>query len=137
MTLKRAFLTLAILWTLGIMTVCWVPISLFGSDDGPGRAMFDIPYFDKVVHFGIFLVFAMLWHLATTGSRQSLQIVVWGIGLAILTEVVQKLPIVGRQSDIDDAACDIAGVLLGVLIFRWLAATTARKLTPTLAETPA
>lgn len=137
MTLKRMSWILAILWTAAIMAICWVPLSLLGSDDDPGHGLFDIPYFDKVVHFGVFVVFAVLWHLATSGKRRSIQIVAWGTGLAILTEVVQQLPLVGRQSDLDDVACDVAGLLLGTLIMRRLAASTSRRQAVALAETSA
>jgi hypothetical protein len=137
MTLKRVSLILAILWTTAIMAICWVPMSLFGSGDDTGRRLFDIPYFDKIVHFGVFLVFAVLWHLATSGPRRSFQIIAWGTGLAILTEVVQQLPLVGRESDLDDVACDVAGLLLGTLIMRRLAASTTRKPASALAETSA
>jgi len=137
MSLKRAFLILAILWTLGIMAVCWVPMSLFGSGDGTGRGLFDIPYFDKIVHGAVFLGFAVLWHLATSGTRRSFQIVAWGVGLAILTEVVQQLPLIGRQADLDDIGWDVAGLVLGTLIVRRLTASTSRKPASALAETSA
>jgi hypothetical protein len=135
MTWKRVSLILAVLWTLVIMAVCWIPMSLLGSDGGTGGGIFDIPYFDKIVHFGVFVGFAVLWHLATTGPRQSLRIIAWGIGLAILTEVVQQLPLIGRQSDVEDAACDVAGLVLGTLVVRWLMASTSRNKASTLAET--
>lgn len=137
MMLKRVSLILAILWTTAIMAMCWVPMSLFGSGDDAGHGLFDIPYFDKVVHFSIFVGFAVLWHLATSGARRSFQIVAWGIGLAILTEVVQQLPLIGRESGFDDAAFDVAGLLLGALVMRRLTASTSRKPASALAETSA
>lgn len=137
MTLKRVSMILAILWTTAIMAMCWVPMSLFGSGDDPGHGLLDIPYFDKVVHFGVFVGFAVLWHLAASGARRSFQIVAWGIGLAILTEVVQQLPLIGRESGLDDAAFDVAGLLLGTLIMRRLAAARTWKPASSLAETSA
>jgi VanZ family protein len=136
MTLKRAFHILAAGWTLVIMGLCWIPASLLVESGGAEERILGIPL-DKVIHFSIFLGFAILWHLAKTESRHSMRIVVGGIVLAILTEVVQGLPMIARQSDVDDAVFDIAGVLVGTLIMRRVVTISARKSAATLAETTA
>ncbi len=137
MRLKQFFLMSAILWTLAILTVCWMPMSKLVEDDGSRSWMFTIPYFDKLVHFGIFMIFAILWFLASDRSRPWRRIFTAGILLAAITEIVQTLPVIGRQADLDDAACDLLGVAAGILFIGWFLAYLGRQQTPALAQTPA
>jgi VanZ family protein len=70
-----------------------------------------IPSFDKVVHFGIFLVwtvaiihdFNLKWYTALTAA----------LLFALLTEVIQ-LKVEGRTFDVNDLIADAAGAIMGV-----------------------
>ena len=71
---------------------------------------------DKVVHAGIFVVFSVLWARTLTIRRRFAWVALGGIALAILTELVQTLPIVGRDGEVSDALTDVAGVLVGIVL---------------------
>lgn len=132
METRRIWVALAVLWTFGIMIACWIPASLLTSQVDPDSGVFDIPYLDKIIHFGIFLVFTVLWLLASTDPRRLLRVAVGGVGLAVLTEAVQHIPAVGREFDLVDAVCDVVGILVGVLLLRVVALSIRGALAATL-----
>lgn len=70
---------------------------------------------DKIVHFGIFLVFTYFFHLA-----YKLPIVwIWAIGIiwGILIEILQEKMGLGRSFDWFDWFFDILGVFSGTFLF--------------------
>ena len=95
--LSRYRLAMAIFWTLLIMTLCWLPKAVVHEleDDS---SWFEFPNFDKVVHAGIFVVFAILWARVLSSPRRLLWIALAGLCLAVATEVGQALPVVGRDA---------------------------------------
>jgi hypothetical protein len=101
------------LWTVVIMMLCWIPGSMV-RDIEDGSPWFEIPDLDKLVHGGIFILFSILWGRVSTSRRRFAWIALAGLGLAVLTEVVQKLPIIGRDGSIADTVIDVAGVLVGL-----------------------
>ncbi|MEW4571336.1 VanZ family protein [Tautonia sp. JC769] len=116
----------AIIWTVMIVVICLAPASWLGSGgggDGPslldrlfGAIFGPIPK-DKVVHFGIFLVFGLLWHRA--GVRV-LVTLLGGVALAIATELGQSIPILERMTDLDDLIADVLGLFAAfVLVQLW------------------
>jgi hypothetical protein len=106
-------LAMAILWTIVIMMLCWLPGSIVQKLED-GSSWFDVPDLDKVIHAGIFVVFSILWARALSCRRRFAWVALGGLGLAIVTELVQKLPVVGRDGEISDAITDVAGVLVGM-----------------------
>lgn len=56
----------AIGWTVVILVLTLIPAS-----DIPGTPFVNIPYFDKMVHAGIFAVFVLLWYYAFFKRRIS------------------------------------------------------------------
>lgn len=99
---------LAWAWTLCIV----VALSLPGTTLPETGSTLPV---DKVVHFGLFLAFAMLWRRAGVGAA-------WIIGLggafALLMEPYQGLLIPGRAADPYDALMNLAGLAAGLLISR-------------------
>jgi uncharacterized protein (DUF486 family) len=115
---KSLRIAMAVCWTLVIMALCWLP--------GPwvqrverGSPWFQLPDLDKVIHGGIFTVFSVLWLRAVSARRRLLIVAASGVALAVLTELVQNLPIVDRDCEVGDAIVDVAGVLVGLAI-AWL-----------------
>jgi hypothetical protein len=71
---------------------------------------------DKVVHGSIFVIFAILWARVWSSRRRFAWVALGGFILAAVTELVQLLPIVGRDGEILDFVMDAAGVLIGIAI---------------------
>ncbi|MHB1559252.1 MAG: VanZ family protein [Isosphaeraceae bacterium] len=115
----RSRITLASLWTAVILVLCWAPRE-YVQEAEENTPWFAIPNFDKVVHWGIFVVFAVLW-LRTSGSRtRYLTVALAGLGLAVLTELGQLLPRIGRDASVADGITDLIGLTLGLILARWL-----------------
>lgn len=102
-------------WTIVIAVLCWTPskvVARVGEESG----FLGIPHFDKIVHAGIFAVFAFLWLAAMRRPRYAA--VLWaGLALAVVTELGQMIPAVNREAGIDDAAADFLGALAGCLAY--------------------
>jgi VanZ family protein len=97
------------------LVVLYVP-----QDPGP----LPFPHADKLVHLSVFALPSLLGLLAGLPGR-------WVVGVlvahAALSEVVQGAFLTGRSGDPVDALADLAGVVLGVLAARLLAARVDRR----------
>jgi VanZ family protein len=113
--LSRFRLAMAIFWTLVIMTLCWLPREAVHQLEDES-SWFKVPNFDKLVHAGIFVVFAVLWTRVWSAPRRFVWTALAGLSLAVITEVVQGLPVVGRDASVADALTDVAGVLIGFMV---------------------
>jgi hypothetical protein len=125
--MQYVFRAMASLWTLAIMVACWLPSENLPEQGDSGFWLFDLSFFDKLVHFSIFGVFAVLWSLAAPGRANTKKIIAGGLVLAVLTEIVQAIPAIGRQTDFDDGLCDIAGVLVGLAAMAYVSRSIARR----------
>ena len=85
-----------------------------------GSSWFDIPNLDKVVHWGIFVVFTVLWLRLGTSRWRYAWVALGGLALAVVTEMVQTLPWIGRDGGLDDGITDVIGVVLGLIVARWI-----------------
>jgi hypothetical protein len=113
---------LAIGWTVLILVLCWMPrVQLPISEEGP--SLFHLYGGDKIIHGGVFAVFAVLWRRATS-PRSVPVIAVSGLALAVITELGQATPLVGRDADLWDGLADTAGVAIGLVLAAWLARRT-------------
>jgi len=74
---------------------------------------------DKLVHFGGFLILAILWLRVYPTSF--VRIIAYGALFGILVEVYQHVMPIGRSFDMLDAVADVGGLLAGVQISRPLA----------------
>ncbi len=112
-------LRVAVLWTLVILTLCWLPRSIVEEVE-KDSSWFEIPNFDKVVHWGIFMLFSILWLRVGTSPWRFLWLALGGLALAVVSEVVQSLPIIGRDATIGDAVTDCIGLFIGIAMARAL-----------------
>jgi VanZ family protein len=101
------------------MTLCWLPKEVVHKV-GEKSPWFAITNFDKAVHCGIFLVFAVLWARVWRSSLRYAWVGLMGLGLAALTEIGQLLPVVGREASIADGATDMLGCVIGLALVPWL-----------------
>ena len=98
-------------WTASILGLCWIPRSMMRSE-GIGPGPLGIPHLDKFVHFTLFAGFAFVWAWSIGGKIRAIFLA--GVGLAILSELGQMMPIVNRDAGLDDGLADVAGVLAGL-----------------------
>ena len=109
--------------TLLLLTLCLLPRSWMPRGEASPRK---IPHLDKVVHFGMFAGFGLLWACAgrspvPTRSRVAGVLAV-AFALAVSTEITQGLPQIARDPDPFDALADAVGSVVGVgVVVAWSA----------------
>jgi VanZ family protein len=103
-------------WTVVILALCWIPRIYLGAIEHSPKPLF-VPNFDKLVHLGIFAVFAVLWMRVGSSSRRGWWVLLAGVALAVVSELGQDLPIVNRDANLADGLADTVGVILGLLAF--------------------
>jgi VanZ family protein len=82
----------------------------------PGGALPEKTHLDKVVHFSVFLVFAILFHCdQSAGARSALLV---SVAFAAAIEVLQGL-VPYRDADWYDLAAGAAGGTLGAALVFW------------------
>lgn len=116
LTVHRALM--AVFWTIVIMMLCWLPRHVVQRVEA-GSGWFKIVNLDKLIHSGIFVVFALLWARVSSSPRRFAWIALAGVIFAAVTELGQLIPAVGRDATVPDAIADAAGVLIGILVFPW------------------
>ncbi len=109
-TLAR--LIAAVLWTLVILGLCLLPGLWVNAVEKKSGIW--IPNLDKLVHCGIFVLFSIFWIRLGSSTRRYIWVALAGIALGAGTELLQNLPIVGRDCNLLDALTDAAGVLVGL-----------------------
>jgi VanZ family protein len=113
---ERFRILVALGWTNLIMVLCWMPRDLIQELEGES-SWFEIPHLDKVVHWALFVIFSILWLRVLRSSRRAFGLVILlGLGLGVLTEIVQGLAIIGRDTSVADMITDGIGVVVGVLV---------------------
>jgi hypothetical protein len=129
---------LASVWTILILALClvpsdWLPI----SEAKLPSSQWLLPR-DKMVHYGMFASLSILWMRVRTTWRGTGLVCVGGLTLAILTELGQGMPMVGRDPDPLDAFADAVGTIAGVGVYwAWRALTTSSlPEEPELSATP-
>ncbi len=105
-------------WTLLIFILCWLPRRYLPEGERLPRTAF-VPNVDKIVHMGIFFVFALLWMWALRSAGRARRVVVAGLVLALLSEAGQELPIVRRDASLFDWLADAAGIIVGIYAFKF------------------
>lgn len=110
----------AVLWTLVILVLCLMP-----SSDVPHTFFSGIPYFDKLVHCGIFACFVILWAMGMrrAGKKHPMvylaQVILIAILLGLAIEILQKeMTSLHRDFDWWDWMADCLGAFLGGAVFR-------------------
>lgn len=115
-------LGLAVAWSLVIMGLCWTPLRVV-EEVKHGSRWFEIPNLDKLVHWGIFTVFTVLWLRVGISRRRFAAfalVALGGLALAVVTEVVQTHPWIGRSCELDDGITDMIGVAIGCALAPWV-----------------
>lgn len=108
----------AVIWTILIFVGTMLPASNLPEPESDGGfSLLDLPYLDKAVHFLMFFGFGALWTLASGTVSARTRVVIAGLGLAMLTELLQLIPAIGRYAGWDDIAADTLG-----LAFAWILA---------------
>ncbi len=113
--LTRVRVATAIGWTLVILMLCWLPRTIVHEVE-EGSGWFKIPYLDKIIHGAIFVVFSVLWTRVSVSRSRFAWVGMWGLVLAIVSELGQTMAFVNRDASIDDAATDFAGAMVGLLM---------------------
>lgn len=128
-SLPRLRIAMAIGWTLVILFLCWMPGGWVQEVEGD-RPWLQIPNLDKLVHWGIFVVFTLLWLRTGTSRAMYAWVALGGLALATITELGQELPAIGRDGSVGDVIGDMIGVAIGLLVARrvepWLGRVEAR-----------
>ena len=101
-------------------TLILVLLSLISVPD-LGLPRFKLLELDKLIHFIMYLIFALIWGLKIENFSErkieiSTYLILFGLGLEILQHV---LPF-GRYFDIGDFVANTIGVLFGVFILYYL-----------------
>lgn len=122
----RFRLATALVWSVLMLVMCWLPRGVV-HEVQDGSSWFKIPNFDKVVHGSIFVIFAVLWMRVSARGDRAFWVLWAGCMVAVLTEVVQELPMVGRDASFADGLADLAGLVIGLLLLP-LAEPIARRL---------
>ena len=98
---------LSIGWALLILVLCSLP----------GQSVPDLNLFglDKLGHFGMFFLGALVW--SRTWPDRLVQILIVGLAFSVGTEVYQGLaPFLSRVADPLDVVADAVGLLAGLAV---------------------
>ncbi len=102
---------LSIGWALVILVLCLIP-----GETLPDSTLLS---FDKVGHFGMFFIGALLW--LWTWPHHTGRVLAAGIALSMGTEISQGLiAFVGRSPEVLDVVADIVGLLAGFGVLLWI-----------------
>lgn len=102
--------TVAVVWSLIIVALCSIP----GNSIPP----LEILTFDKVGHFGMFFLGALIWMRAWPGEMR--RVLAAGLAFAALTEVYQgAIPLLGRFADVYDFLANALGLITGLTLWWW------------------
>ena len=107
-------LAMAILWTVVIMILCWLPPPR-GLRARRGSPVVQAPQSRQGGSFRNLCRFFDIWLRVASCRRRFAWVTLGGFALAALTELVQRLPAVGRDGSISDALTDAAGLLVGIV----------------------
>lgn len=115
----RLRIAMAVGWTLVILFLCWMPGGWVQKVEGD-KPWLQLPNLDKLVHWGIFVAFTILWLRTGTSKARYTWVALGGLALTTISELVQELPAIGRDATVGDAIGDMIGVAIGLLVFRWV-----------------
>ncbi len=102
---------LTILWSILIIFLLLIPTSEIT------KPKIIIPYFDKIIHFGIFSIWGIIFQLENKTKHRIPPTIILGAGFAISTELMQKYLTTTRTFDYLDILADLTGIILSVIVF--------------------
>ena len=104
-------------WTVVLVALCLAPSCWLPVVEAKWSYSHFLLPLDKIVHFGMFAILSFLWmRVMPTGGRTA-QVSLGGLALAILTELGQGLPMIGRDPNTADALADAVGMFAGLGVF--------------------
>ena len=113
----KKLIIISLLWAVLILVLCFIP-----GNSLPKTPI--IPHFDKFIHAGLFFIFSILLLPLLDQTRiKSLRIIAPFIIILIVgiyggfIEIAQEKWFVGRTGDIKDFYSDLAGGILGILVY--------------------
>jgi VanZ family protein len=88
----------------------------------PSTKLWRIPCFDKMVHFGMYFILAVLLvrPLKTTKLPVWITTVVTSLFVGGVIEILQYAITNYRSASWGDFGSDIAGALIGLLVYAWM-----------------
>ena len=107
---------LAVGWLLFITILFFLPGSSF-----PKQNWFSKIYIDKWVHTGVFAVLLFLWRSAFELQLKyyHLLLLIFALLYGFTVELVQKQWVPNRDFDLYDIMADMAGAILGLVVWFW------------------
>jgi VanZ family protein len=106
----------AISWLLIMCVLFFLPGSAFPSENWLAEI-----YFDKLVHIGLFAVLIFLWRSAfdLEFANYNLVLLFSALLFGLAVEFIQRYFVVNRDFDLYDVVADMAGGVLGLLVWSW------------------
>ncbi len=125
---KRYWVSVAV-WASIILVLCGMP-----PQDVDKIKFIDIPYLDKIVHFGLYFVLALLI-MAILTLNSKLKHSSWSYVITIfsclfygwLIELMQRSFFPGRSYEMLDVVADTAGAVVGVLLYKTIRRLVKRE----------
>jgi VanZ family protein len=106
-----------LIWLAIIAVLCFMP-----AEDIPQTPLFRIPHFDKIVHFGMYFILAVL----LSRPVKTVRLPVWLSTLLIsvfiggLIEILQYAITNSRSANWGDFFADFVGAIIGLLVYGWI-----------------
>jgi hypothetical protein len=110
---------MAVLWTITILSLCWLPFEWL-QGIGDETPWFEIPDLDKLIHWGIFVAFSVLWVRLGASRWRYAWVGLGGLALAVVSETVQNLPWINRDGNLGDTISDVIGIAIGLAVAPWI-----------------
>ena len=112
---KKFISQTAVYYTLILVLLSLIPV----PDLGLPR--FKLLELDKLIHFIMYLIFALIWGLKIENfSERKIKISAYLILFGLVLEILQHLLPFGRYFDLGDFIANATGVLFGVFILYYL-----------------
>jgi len=89
------------------------------GDDLPEKGFFNIPYFDKIVHFGLYFILALLLVYPLKNTRLPVYTVVLAFSFLLGggLELLQDYCTTSRSGSWFDLLADLTGAFSGLILF--------------------
>jgi glycopeptide antibiotics resistance protein len=123
---KLKYFLPSFIWALIILVITLLPASKI-----PAISLLKLKFVDKIIHFTMYFVFAMLLSLGFYFQKNlKVRIVLIfsflvSFILAGLTEIMQHYMIIGRKGDVFDVLANLTGIIAGL----WMAGYLNKKAT--------
>lgn len=106
-----------VLWLAIITVMCLMP-----PQNLPGKSLWRIPHFDKMVHFGMYFILAVLMvrPLRMVQLRIWMTTIITSVVVGGLIEILQFAVTSMRSANWGDFGADVAGAIIGLVSYRFL-----------------